>query len=172
MNLRKGITPVIAIVLLLMMTVGAVGGSYVWFSGIMEDAQEEANTQQATELNIYNMECVDRSGNFSAMFWVENTGSRAVDFSVVDVLVYDRFTDERAVGLGERDLDLADVDPSQRPDEWSASDHDAAATEPNQVAGYNLTLGSLGADFDGGMYEIELRLSNTEVSTTAECQIN
>ena len=171
MKKAKGITPVIAIVLLLMMTVGAVGGAYAWFSGIMEDAQEDATVQQETELNVYNAECLVQGGTFHAMFWIENTGEQAVDFSAVDVLIFDRFNDERVVGLGERGLDLTNVDSSERPDEWSSSNHDASASEPDMVAGYNLTLGSVGGDYDGGMYNIELRFTNTEVSTMAECQV-
>lgn len=169
MNTSKGITPVIAIVLLLMMTVGAVGGAYAWFSGIMQDAQEDANTQQNTEINMYNAECMDIGGSFHALFWIENTGDRAVDFSAVDVLVFDRVNDERVVTLGDRERDLTSVGTAERPDEWSASDFDSNASEPNMVAGYNLSLGDTPSD--GGLYEIELRFTNTEVSATAECQV-
>lgn len=36
---RKGITPVIAIVLLLMMTVAAAGMAYVWVTGVQQETQ-------------------------------------------------------------------------------------------------------------------------------------
>lgn len=37
---RKGITPVIALVLLLMMTVAAAGMAYVWFMDVQEETQD------------------------------------------------------------------------------------------------------------------------------------
>ena len=40
---RKGITPVIAIVLLLMMTVAAAGMAYVWIMSLQEDIAEDTN---------------------------------------------------------------------------------------------------------------------------------
>ncbi len=40
---RKGITPVIAIVLLLMMTVAAAGMAYMWIMSLQEDMEETAN---------------------------------------------------------------------------------------------------------------------------------
>ncbi|MCK5333209.1 MAG: hypothetical protein KAJ24_01755 [Candidatus Aenigmarchaeota archaeon] len=39
-GVRKGITPVIALVLLLMMTVAAAGMAYVWFMDVQEETQE------------------------------------------------------------------------------------------------------------------------------------
>lgn len=169
MNTKKGITPVIAIVLLLMMTVGAVGGAYVWFSDIIDQAQNTADQQRNTELNVYNAQCSNMSGTFVAEFWVENTGDRQVDFSVTDVLIYDQFTGDRVVGLGEREMDLTDMSTSQRPSAFDSSDHDDAPTDPGQVSGYNL---SMGTDFDAGQYEIRLRFSNNDVTASTECQLD
>jgi len=43
---RKGITPVIAIVLLLMVTVGAVGVVYTQFNSLVGNPSEELEEQQ------------------------------------------------------------------------------------------------------------------------------
>ncbi len=59
---RKGITAVVAIVLLLMMTVGAAGLAYVWVSGLQSSIQESASqgvedvtAQQEAKIGIDSM---------------------------------------------------------------------------------------------------------------------
>lgn len=49
MSTRKGITPVIAIVLLLMMTVAAAGMAYVWVRGVQEDTQKSVGDTLKTK---------------------------------------------------------------------------------------------------------------------------
>ncbi len=56
---RKGITPVIAIVLLLMMTVAAAGMAYVWIMSLQEDIAEDTerdldnlNKQKSARLSV------------------------------------------------------------------------------------------------------------------------
>jgi flagellin-like protein len=52
---RKGITPVIAIVLLLMVTVGAVGVVYTQFQSLVGDPTEQIDSQrrnQNTDITI------------------------------------------------------------------------------------------------------------------------
>ena len=48
-NTRKGITPVIAIVLLLMVTVGAVGVVYTQFQSLVGDPTEQIDQQQRNQ---------------------------------------------------------------------------------------------------------------------------
>lgn len=74
MKNRKGITPVIAIVLLLMVTVGAVGVVYTQFQSLVGNPDEAVGQQQ----DIQNTEMAyatvyDNSGEISIQF--RNTGS-------------------------------------------------------------------------------------------------
>jgi flagellin-like protein len=67
---RKGITPVIAIVLLLLITVGAVGTVYTQFQGLLQDPDTEflesvdVNLQSANrETGTSGLDIVDSDGN-------------------------------------------------------------------------------------------------------------
>jgi len=74
---RKGITPVIAIVLLLMVTVGAVGVVYTQFQSLVGDpaeavgSQEDVRNTEMSYSSVYN----NNSGNLVVQ--VSNTGSVA-----------------------------------------------------------------------------------------------
>ena len=82
---RKGITPVIAIVLLLMMTVAAAGMAYVWIMDLQEDIGEETkkdlanlNKQKNARLSVetvWNTSGGTSDGLISVM--VKNAGSYA-----------------------------------------------------------------------------------------------
>jgi len=77
MKSRKGITPVIAIVLLLMVTVGAVGVVYTQFQSLVGDpaeavgSQEDVRNTEMSYSSVYN----NNSGNLVVQ--VSNTGSVA-----------------------------------------------------------------------------------------------
>jgi flagellin-like protein len=77
---RKGITPVIAIVLLLMVTVGAVGVVYTQFQSLVGDPTEQIDSQQRnqnTDMNIVRGKSNDTSDPDSGQLILElqNTGS-------------------------------------------------------------------------------------------------
>lgn len=83
---RKGITPVIAIVLLLMMTVAAAGAAYTWFSQMQERLQSEATRGLQTELSLRDLRCNAKPTNTMELA-VSNSGSTSVDLSDVDVFI-------------------------------------------------------------------------------------
>lgn len=89
---RKGITPVIAIVLLLMMTVAIAGGAYAWMQGIIGGTQEQANFAQNTELEFLDLQCEESTG--SIVFTLQNDGSTTLDASNVDVFLHNISTGE------------------------------------------------------------------------------
>jgi flagellin-like protein len=77
---RKGITPVIAIVLLLMVTVGAVGVVYTQFQSLVGDPTEQIDNQQRnqnTDITIVRGKSNDTSNpqNGQLILEVQNTGS-------------------------------------------------------------------------------------------------
>ncbi|MDY6762027.1 MAG: archaellin/type IV pilin N-terminal domain-containing protein, partial [Candidatus Nanohaloarchaea archaeon] len=84
--MRKGITPVVAMVLLLMMTVAAAGAAYVWTQGIITGQQEEAEEQLNTEITVRDLQCTASNGNVE--FFLDNTGSQTVQASDVTVYLY------------------------------------------------------------------------------------
>lgn len=170
-NVRKGITPVIAIVLLLMMTVGAVGGAYAWFNQIMQDAQDQATSELETEMNVFGIECYSPSaGEGRVKVFLENTGESAVDFSPVDMIVYDGPTGERTVGLSTRGLQMS---ANRRGSDGGveevadAADLQDDANEPGDLAGYVLHAG--GEFEDNRNYDIEFRFTNSDYQISGTC---
>lgn len=85
---RKGITPVIAIVLLLLITVGAVGVVYTQFQGLVEgdDAQEQLESQQQIQQASYSIAAVEvinddtAAGEGEIDITIQNTGDTALNF--------------------------------------------------------------------------------------------
>lgn len=79
---RKGITPVIAIVLLLMVTVGAVGVVYTQFQSLVGDPTDQIDDQQRnqnTDISVARAQSSDVNNPQSGVviLEVENTGSVA-----------------------------------------------------------------------------------------------
>ena len=77
---RKGITPVIAIVLLLLITVGAVGVVYTQFQSLLGNPGEQVDDQQQvrqTEIRFDTMYKANNSGNDFVNMTVTNVGSVA-----------------------------------------------------------------------------------------------
>lgn len=74
MKSRKGITPVIAIVLLLMVTVGAVGVVYTQFQSIVGDPGAATESQQQVRQTEMSFSSVYNDGSDNLMVEVRNTG--------------------------------------------------------------------------------------------------
>ncbi|MFH1432059.1 MAG: archaellin/type IV pilin N-terminal domain-containing protein [archaeon] len=88
---RKGITPVIAIVLLLMMTVAAAGMAYVWIMSVQEGVEAQANEglakQQTDASAAIKIESVWNSTT-SAYFVLRNTGTYSYSDEDVNQFAY------------------------------------------------------------------------------------
>ena len=69
-TLKKGITPVIALVMLMLITVGIVGIAYAWFSGL-------ANTQTEKGISIPpgGAKCYKLNGNNYVNVVIQNNGA-------------------------------------------------------------------------------------------------
>lgn len=90
---KKGITAVVAIVLLLMMTVAAAGLAYMWISSMQTDTQQKTtqqlNAQQQQMQGAFNVESVwggPAPGNM--VFSVRNTGTTAINFGAPGLKFY------------------------------------------------------------------------------------
>lgn len=73
---RKGITPVIAVVMLLMMTLAAVGGAYTWWSGILTGAKRKGAGAGEKKVVLDSINC-SKSGNIT--FNILNDGKTSIN---------------------------------------------------------------------------------------------
>jgi flagellin-like protein len=102
---RKGITPVIAIVLLLMMTVAAAGGAWVWMTQVREDIQDDVNPN--ADFTIQSLSCENTGGNAQITMFIKNTGETQLDTSNVDVQVHDISTGTINSTLTQTNVDIS-----------------------------------------------------------------
>ncbi len=84
----KGITPVIAIVLLLMITIAMVGFAFVWFQGMWSQTAETTSSQiQAQQQAMLKTIVIDNVNCPGADIYVRNTGSTTIPVDEVTVYV-------------------------------------------------------------------------------------
>lgn len=119
---RRGITPVIAVTLLLGMTVAASGGAYAWISQVQQQAQEEASQGLATRLDVKDAVCT-RYGNVEVS--IKNNGDAMLTATESDIFVRD----------GDGDL------VSQR------TGIDISGATWRQPGGFGAVSGTIGTDF-------------------------
>ena len=85
-NNMKGITPVIAIILLLLITISMVGFAFVWFQRVAQTATSASDTQLQTQLNQQG-ETLKIEGALSNNVTLRNTGTIALPVNSVIVFV-------------------------------------------------------------------------------------
>ncbi len=86
-EMRKGISPVIAIILLLMMTVAAAGGTFLWIQNMTQGQQEQATEELNKKMEVVDLACDTQSGNDRFRAFIENSGSVDIDTSEAEVRV-------------------------------------------------------------------------------------
>lgn len=159
---RKGITPVIAIVLLLLITVGAVGVVYTQFQGLVENSNggDDLNKLQSADYSI--VAATDSGGTIQLS--IRNTGDSVYNLSESASL-------EVAKGGSY-------VDISQAPSDWTSADSNCLDTSQIGNNG-NLETGSdyscdTGVDFPGpGEDPVDFRLSiEGTAMTTKSCSVS
>ncbi|MEA3343241.1 MAG: archaellin/type IV pilin N-terminal domain-containing protein [archaeon] len=108
---RKGITPVIAIVLLLMMTVAAAGVAYLWImelqSGMEDTANKGVEKQRKDALAAITIESIWKDGtNSDIQLMIRNSGTYTFTATEIGQFIY--YVDSvpiapgtACVGLGE-----------------------------------------------------------------------
>ncbi len=72
MRYKKGITPVIALVMLMLITVGIVGLAYVWFSGLTS-----SQTEKGITIPPGGADCYKQGGNNYISVTIQNSGATA-----------------------------------------------------------------------------------------------
>lgn len=85
---RKGITPVIAIILLLLITISMVGFAFVWFSRVATISAERAENQTLEQFSAQEKKIrIDNAKGTSAS--IRNIGSRAIAVAEMAAFVDD-----------------------------------------------------------------------------------
>lgn len=139
---RKGITPVIAIVLLLMVTVGAVGVVYTQFQSLVGDPTEDIDQQQRnqnTDISIVRGKSNNTTGpqNGQVVLEIENTGSVTRNTSSFRMTTQDASLVPGQNGnLCTEDDNATIFDPEETIDCHTGIDFPAATNEIN----FNLDL--------------------------------
>ena len=100
-DFMKGITPVIAIILLLMITISMVGFAFVWFSRISttlgESAEKAATTQTGMFGKTIRIENIDEQAA-ATVISVRNTGTQTILSTETSVYIDNAKRTECALG--------------------------------------------------------------------------
>ncbi|MFB6116750.1 MAG: type IV pilin [Candidatus Nanosalina sp.] len=108
MGLRKGITPVVAVVLLISVTVAGAGVVYQMVVSTQEQAQNPADRLNINPSSLEFESCWGTSSD--ANFSIRNTGQSAINASEVPVRVNRTYLDQTA---GDYSVHPPIVDPQQ-----------------------------------------------------------
>ncbi len=145
---RQGVTPIIAIVMLLFLVIIAVSGFAMFLNELLDAQWEDIRQQTHTETQFRHLACNDHPNQGDTIdFLVKNTGETTIDTADVDVYV-------RAISDGRLiDMLSASGDTLDPGDHWRET----------------LALGS--SDFKAGhAYLIELEFTSNEgTSTIRQC---
>ena len=82
----KGITPVIAIILLLLITISMVGFAFVWFQRVAQTATENTDTQLQAQLTQQSQKIRIESAAGTSVS-LRNTGSQSIPVGSVAIFV-------------------------------------------------------------------------------------
>ncbi len=137
---RHGITPVVSIVLLLMMTVALAGAAYSWFNQIQTDIQTDAERQLSTDLEARDVQCVDSPDEDYILAAVKNTGDRDLVGRSVDMYVYDNNGNLHAAPTG---MDFTNSGGTVSAGSWQWMDGITNPSPPGSGAGF-LAAGGFG----------------------------
>ncbi len=148
--LRKGISPVIAIVLILMMTVSLAGLAYVWINRMMKNNMKNTDSTLETKLEILGLDC---TVNNIINLTVQNIGKRKINAGTTYIYFRD-VSKDRVMGRLEVD--------------WSAQDFvnpDGFSIIPN------LDISSVVNWTKGDYYELRFEFPTTNYKIEKTCTV-
>ena len=83
--MRKGITPIIAVVLLLLITISMVGFAFVWFGDIFQQVGESTKNQTLGQIRKQGQTIkIDMASNSSGIY-IRNTGNYKINLNQISV---------------------------------------------------------------------------------------
>ena len=101
---QKGITPIIAIVLLLLITIVIIGIAFTWLTAIQQSTQDETGT--AFETQTDRMQTLFRIEGMSGnQIYLRNSGSTTIRKADIDVFYNNK--------IDEENLELEDIPPGK-----------------------------------------------------------
>lgn len=153
---RHGITPVVSIVLLLMMTIAAAGAAYSWFDQMQTDIQQQARQQLETSVETRDLQCIIDPAGDQLLVALKNIGKRDIRGDAVDVYVYDN--------NGNLYTAITNLN-------WRTSANWEMASPPNSGFLDSGGFGQVSIDMpassqftDGAFYTVTVEFSNTGIS--------
>lgn len=162
---RKGITPVVAIILLLMLVIVAVGGMWGWISGIMEEGQSSAESELRSGMEFSATSCLlDGSSNDKVTFLLKNNGQEPITLTDATLEVRRAGDLIESITISSTPLtdDTLTTQGSDR--QWDAGE---TATAPS---GSEIDLGSDGLFTAGQYYDVTIETRDGSSSATMRCQ--
>ncbi len=163
---RKGITPVIAIVLLLMMTVAAAGGAYAWLTQLQEQFQNQAESSIERGINIVDMQCYNQDGSGYVEVFFKNSGTKALDLNPIDMNIRAGSTGNINYTLTQTGLKFSQTGGLGDGITFISGSNDFS--EPGESAPYLITTEPFSA---GDRYQIDFVFTDEDGTTkTANCQ--
>lgn len=137
---RKGITPVVAIVMLLMLTLVVGGGVMAFLTGFFEEQTGDIEAQRSTNAEFRGLTCIDNGGSNADFinFTLRNTGDTNIDLNSVDIYVRSVSNSQLLHTITTSGGAMAQMTVDDRL--WSDSETLNPATEANLSAGNAYTI--------------------------------
>jgi len=96
----KGITPVIAIILLMMITIALAGFTYIWLQGVFKTSSNNTKTQlEQQQRSMMKTIRIDSATSGTGELAIRNTGSESITSNEIAVFV--NGTKVGCTGLGD-----------------------------------------------------------------------
>ncbi len=147
---HRGISPVIAVILIVMLVITAVGITYLWIDNVLKQQKEEVSRTLATDVKLFALSCFENDKSDSIRIGLSNNGETQLDMSKVDIHIRD-VTSSQLVTV-KKNLD------------WSEKDFSAPKSEDIVSVTFNNTF-----EDRGEPYVVQLTFPQTELSVQRRC---
>jgi len=145
--MRRGISPIIATILLIIMTVGIAALMYTWMSGMLGQLTTTTSQQviQQASFNFQASGVLAQQGTKSFLVAITNTGSVRIDSSVTGLVI-------TAVAYSK-------LQPGTPRETVTCTSNATVQLNPGQVGLYNITCAGLTSNIDLTQYYYVITIS-------------
>lgn len=141
-KLKKGITPIVSVVLLLLLTIALAGGVMVWLTGYTGGLQQEIQVQSSTCLDGTNTDEVD------IRTVLYNAGEQEIQTS---------------------DLNLSYLTGPSTLNGATSIDGNNIAAGQQEVITFTMVNDNSGTDVEAGTYRFDVMTSSSTATAAAQC---
>ena len=93
----KGITPIIAIILLMMITIALAGFTYIWLQGVFKTSSNNTKTQlEQQQRSMMKTIRIDSATSGTGELAIRNTGSESITSNEIAVFVFEKCTGQES----------------------------------------------------------------------------